>query len=72
MVGALQIVGDAGRPSRSMLPVQTSIGLQVEQSINGSGIYNGEVKGRTDACTVEHDISCSLVAKTHKQSNSPG
>jgi len=70
MVGALRIVGDAGRPSGGMPLARTGIRLQAKRVVRVSGIYNGEAEARTDACTIEHDISCSLVAETHEKSNS--
>jgi len=69
MVGALRIVGDVGRPCRSMPLVRTSIRLQGEELMSDRDICNSEAKPRTYARTVEHDISCSLVAEAHKESN---
>ena len=70
MVGALRIVGDVGRPSGSMPLSRTDIRLQEKGVVRKSGIYDSEPEVRTDARTIEHDISCSLVAETRKESNS--
>jgi hypothetical protein len=72
MVGALRILGVAGRPSGSMPLARTGIRLQSKGVTRGSGIYNSKAGVRTDARTIEHDISCSLVAETREESNSSG
>ena len=72
MVGALRIVGDAGRPSRCMLLARTGIRLQVKRVMSDSSICNSEARVRTYACTIEHNILCSSVTETHKESNSSG
>ena len=72
MVGALRIVGDAGRPSGSMLLARTGIRLQEKGVNHDNGLCNSEAKVRTDASTIEHHISCSSVAETHEESNSSG